>query len=121
MQAIFLMFWRQHKLVGWMALALSAAHSAYYLRYPRTFEEQWTGIVAFILLGALGVVGLVTSYRTKLRLWSHRAIAAVLAIVLTMHWPPILYAEAGALVVLGITALVNLKLATLIVRWVLST
>ena len=119
-QAIFLMFWRQHKLVGWMALALSAAHSVYYLRYPRTFEEQWTGIVAFGLLGVLGVVGVVTSYRTKLRLWSHRAIAALLAVVLTLHWPPILYAEIGALVVLGVTALVNLKLATAMVRWVLS-
>ena len=120
-QAIFLMFWRQHQLVGWMALALSAAHSVHYLRYPRSFEEQWTGIVAFALLGLLGVVGVVTSYRTKLRLWSHRGITAVLAVVLTLHWPPILYAEIGALVVLGVTALVNLKLATAIVRWVLST
>ncbi len=120
-QAIFLMFWRQHKLVGWMALALSAAHSVYYLRYPRTFEEQWTGIVSFVLLGLLGIVGIVTSYRTRLRLWSHRAIAAVLAVVLTLHWPPILYAEVGALLVLGVTALVNLKLATAIVRWVLTS
>ncbi len=119
-QAVFLMFWRQHKLVGWMALALSAAHSVYYLRYPRTFEEQWTGIVAFLLLGVLGVVGVVTSYRTRLRLWSHRIIAAVLAVVLTLHWPPILYAEIGALLVLGVTALVNLKLATAMVRWVLG-
>ena len=119
-QAIFLMFWRQHKLVGWMALALSAAHSVYYLRYPRTFEEQWTGIVSFVLLGLLGVVGVVTSYRTRLRLWSHRVIAAVLAVVLTLHWPPVLYAEIGALLVLGVTALVNLKLATAMVRWVLE-
>jgi hypothetical protein len=119
-QAIFLMFWRQHKLVGWMALALSAAHSAYYLRYPRAFEEQWTGIVAFVLLGLLGVVGLMTSYRTTLALWVHRGIAALLAIVLTLHWPPILYAEAGALVVLGITAIVNLKLAAVIVQHVLG-
>jgi hypothetical protein len=119
-QAIFLMFWRQHKLVGWMALALSAAHSVYFLRYPRGFEEQWTGIVAVLLLGLLGVVGLVTSYRTRLRLWLHRLIAAGLAVVLTLHWPPILYAEAGALVVLGVTALLNLKLASAIVRWVVE-
>jgi hypothetical protein len=120
-QAIFLMFWRQHQLVGWMALALSVAHSAYFLRYPRTFEEQWTGIVAFILLGLLGLVGVFTSYRTRLKLWTHRAIAALLAVILTLHWPPIVYLEAGALVVLCVTALVNLKLAVLIVRYVLGT
>jgi hypothetical protein len=119
-QAIFLMFWRQHKLVGWMALALSAAHSVYFLRYPRGFEEQWTGVASVVLLGVLGVVGLVTSYRTRVRLWVHRLIAAALAVVLTLHWPPMLYAEAAALGVLGITALVNLKLATAIVHWVIG-
>ncbi len=120
-QAIFLMFWRQHKLVGWMALALSAAHSVYFLRYPRGLEEQWTGIVAFALLGALGVIGLFTSYRTTVALWVHRTTAALLAVILTLHWPPILYAELGALLVLCVTALVNLKLATVIVQHVLGS
>jgi hypothetical protein len=120
-QAIFLLFWRQHKLVGWMALALSAAHSVYFLLYPRTFQEQWTGIVAFGLLGLLGLVGLMTSYRARVALWTHRAIAAVLAVVLTLHWPPILYLEAGALLVLAVTALVNLKLAEAIVYQVLGS
>jgi hypothetical protein len=119
-QAIFLLFWRQHRLVGWMALALSAAHSVYFLLYPRTFQEQWTGIVAFGLLGLLGLVGLVTSYRTTVALWTHRGIAAILAVVLTLHWPPILYLEAGALVVLAITAFVNLKVASAIAHWVLG-
>jgi hypothetical protein len=119
-QAIFLMFWRQHRLVGWMALALSGAHSVYFLRYPRTFEEQWTGIVSILLLGLLGAVGLITSYRTRARLWAHRILAALLAVVLTLHWPPILYAEVGALLVLAVTALVNLKLAGAIVQWVLG-
>ncbi len=119
-QAVFLLFWRQHRLVGWMALALAAAHGVYFLLYPRTFQEQWTGIVAFVLLGLLGLVGLVTSYRRKLALWVHRAIAALLAVILTMHWPPILYLEAGALLFLAITALVNLKLATVIVQQVLG-
>jgi hypothetical protein len=120
-QAIFLLFWRQHQLVGWMALALAVAHSVYFLRYPRGLEEQWTGIVAFVLLGLLGLVGLFTSYRTRLALWTHRAVAALLAVVLTLHWPPILYLEAAALLVLGVTALVNLKLAELIVRYVLGS
>jgi hypothetical protein len=120
-QAIFLLFWRQHRLVGWMALALSAAHSVYFLLYPRTFQEQWTGIVAFGLLGLLGLVGLVTSYRARLALWTHRGIAVVLAVVLTLHWPPILYLEAGGLLVLAITAFVNLKLAEAIVSQVLGT
>jgi hypothetical protein len=117
-QAIFLMFWRQHQLVGWMALALAAGHSVYFLRYPRTFQEQWTGIVAIALLGVLGLVGLVTSYRQAVALWVHRGIAVVLGVVLTLHWPPLLYAEAAALVVVGITALVNLKLAAALVGWV---
>jgi hypothetical protein len=119
-QAIFLMFWRQHKLVGWMALALSAAHSVYFLRYPRTFQEQWTGILAFGLLGLLGLVGLVTSYRKAVALWVHRGIAVALAVILTLHWPPLLYAEAGALLVLGVTALVNLKVAAALVTWVVG-
>jgi len=120
MQAVFLLFWRQHRLVGWMALALAGAHSVYFLLYPRTFQEQWTGIVAIVLLGLLGLVGLVTSYRAKLALWVHRATAAVLAVILTLHWPPILYLEAGALLILGLTAFVNLKLATVIVQQVLG-
>jgi hypothetical protein len=119
-QAIFLLFWRQHRLVGWMALALSAAHSVYFLLYPRTFLEQWTGIVAFVLLGLLGLVGLVTSYRATLALWVHRGIAALLAVILTLHWPPILFLEVGALLTLAITALFNLKLATAIVHQVLG-
>jgi hypothetical protein len=119
-QAVFLLFWRQHRLVGWMALALAAAHSVYFLLYPRAFQEQWTGLVALVLLGLLGLVGLVTSYRTRLALWVHRGIAAVLAVVLTLHWPPILYLEAGALVILGFTAFVNLRLATTIVQHVLG-
>jgi hypothetical protein len=93
----------------------------YFLRYPRGLEEQWTGIVAFALLGALGVIGLFTSYRTTVALWVHRAIAALLAGLLTLHWPPILYAELGALLVLCVTALVNLKLATVIVQHVLGS
>jgi hypothetical protein len=119
-QAVFLLFWRQHRLVGWMALALAGAHSVYFLLYPRAFQEQWTGIVAIVLLGLLGLVGLVTSYRARLALWVHRAIAAALAVMLTVHWPPILYLEASALLVLGFTALVNLKLATTIVEHVLG-
>jgi hypothetical protein len=120
-QAVFLLFWRQHRLVGWMALALAAAHSVYFLRYPRTLEEQWTGIAAIGLLAALGLLGLVTSYRRKLALWTHRGIAALLAVVLTLHWPPLLYVEAGALTVLALTALVNLKLATTIAEWVVQS
>src|SRR5262249_5704752 len=76
-QAIFLLFWRQHRLVGWLGLSLAAAHSVYFLRYPRTFQEQWTGIAAFAVLGLLGLVGLFTSYRATLALWVHRGTAAV--------------------------------------------
>lgn len=119
-QAIFLLFWRQHKLVGWMALALSVAHSVYFLRFPRTLEEQWTGIVALVVLGLLGLVGLFTSYRTPLWLWVHRGLAVLVVIVLTLHWPPFLYIEAGALLVLIVTALVNMKLAVLIVQHALG-
>ena len=61
-----------------------------------------------------------TSYRATLALWIHRGIAALLAVILTLHWPPILYLEAGALLVLAITAFINLKLATAIVQQVLG-
>jgi hypothetical protein len=115
-QAVFLMFWRQHRLIGWLALALAAAHSVYFLILPRTFQEQWTGIAAIVVLGVLGLVGLVTSYRARLALWIHRGIAVAFGVALTLHWPPILYLEAGALLLIGVTALLNLKLASAIVR-----
>lgn len=119
-QAVFALFWRQHKLVGWMALALAGAHSVYFLLHPRTMEEQWTGVGAIALLGMLGVVGLVTSYRARAALWVHRGIALALGVVLTLHWPPLLGIEVAALVGIGVMALVNLKAAAAIVDVVLA-
>jgi hypothetical protein len=115
-QALFLMFWRQHQLIGWMALALAAGHSVYYLLYPGAFDEQWTGVASIGLLGLLGVIGVFTTYRKRVALWTHRIIAVALGFMLTLHWRAFLGAEAGILIVLGITALVNLKLAAAVVR-----
>ena len=71
-----------------------------------------------ISLAPLFVSDLVRGPRSR----SHcrAALAVALAVMLTLHWPPILYLEAGALLVLTIAPFVNLKRATLIVRQVLG-
>jgi hypothetical protein len=109
-QSVFLLFRRQHRLFGWMGLAFAAAHSAYFLLFPGQLFVQWTGIAATALLGALGLLGLVTSYQTRLRLWTHRILAIGLIGALGLHWLPFLPAASALLVLVCAAGWVHLKL-----------
>lgn len=103
-QALFLLFRGQHRLVGWMALALAAGHSLYFLLNPGDARQQWSGVAATLLMGALGLVGLVTRYDTRLRLWTHRLLAVGLLVALGVHVPLIpLLVGAAILGLLGAT------------------
>src|SRR5215208_722612 len=73
-QAMFLLYRRHHRLLGWLALAFAAPHSVYFLLFPGQTFVQWTGIAATALLIVVGLIGLITSYSTFVRLWSHRII-----------------------------------------------
>jgi hypothetical protein len=115
-QSIFLMFRRHHRLLGWLALALAAAHSIYFLLFPGATFVQWTGIAATALLGVGGLLGLITSYSTFWRLWTHRVIAILMVAALALHWFP--FVPAATLLLVGICAagLVHLKLVSSLVR-----
>jgi hypothetical protein len=115
-QSMFLMFRRHHRLLGWAALAFAAAHSVYFLLFPGATFVQWTGIAATALLGAGGLLGLITSYSTFWRLWMHRAIAVLMIGALALHWYPFL--PAATVFLLGICAagLIHLKLISSLVR-----
>src|ERR1700724_3593100 len=76
-QSTFLLFRRQHRLLGWLSLAFAAAHSVYFLMFPGATFVQWTGIAATALLAVVGVIGLITNYNTFWRLWAHRIIAVL--------------------------------------------
>ncbi len=115
-QSLFLLFRRHHRLLGWLGLALAGAHSVYYLFIPGPTVAQWTGIVATALLAALGLLGLVTSYSTVVRLWAHRILAIALAATLALHWQPFLPATAVLLLALSAAGLGHLKLISVLAR-----
>src|ERR1700694_85078 len=89
-QSVFLLFRRQHRLLGWLALAFVAAHSVYFLMFPGATFAQWTGIVATALLGIVGLIGLITTYNTFWRLWTHRIVAILVIVAVGLHWLPFL-------------------------------
>ena len=120
-QSLFLLFRRQHRLLGWAALAFAGAHSVYYLLTPGPPFVQWTGIAATALLGGGGLLGLVTSYTTVLRLWAHRVIAVLVIVALGLHWGPFLPTATLALVALFAASLVHLKLVSGLGRLVAGT
>jgi hypothetical protein len=115
-QSIFLLFRRQHRLLGWLSLAFAGAHSAYFLMFPGATFAQWTGIVATALLGVVGLIGLVTSYSTFLRLWAHRIVGILLIVAVALHWLPFLPAATVLLIGLCLAGLVHLKLVARLAR-----
>src|SRR6266567_6988498 len=115
-QSIFLLFRRQHRLMGWLALAFAGAHSVYFLMFPGATFVQWTGIAATGLLIPLGLLGLITSYNTFWRLWIHRGIAILMVVATGLHWLQFLPAATVLFVGVCVAGLVNLKLVSSLAR-----
>ena len=116
LQSVFLLFRRHHRLLGWLALAFAGAHSIYFLLFPGATFAQWTGIAATALLIVLGVLGLVTSYSTFIRLWTHRIVAILVVVALGLHWFPFVPAATAFLAGVCLAGLVHLKLVSSLVR-----
>jgi len=115
-QSLFLLFRRHHRLLGWVALAFAGAHSVYFLLFPGATFVQWTGIAATALLIVVGLLGLITSYNTFLRLWAHRIIAILVIVAVALHWLPFLPASVVFLGGLCVAGLLHLKLVLGLVR-----
>jgi hypothetical protein len=115
-QSIFLLFRRQHRLLGWLALAFAGAHSVYFLMFPGATFVQWTGIAATALLGVLGLIGLITTYNTFIRLWTHRIVAILVIAATALHWLPFLPAATVFLIGLCVAGLIHLKLVVSLAR-----
>jgi hypothetical protein len=115
-QSTFLLFRRHHRLAGWLALAFVGAHSVYFLLLPGATFAQWTGIAATALLILVGLIGLITSYNTFVRLWTHRIVAILVIVAVALHWLPFLPAATTLLVGLCFAGLIHLKLVSGLVR-----
>ncbi len=115
-QSIFLLFRRQHRLLGWLALAFAGAHSVYFLMFPGATFVQWTGIAATALLGVVGLIGLITTYNTFIRLWTHRIVAILVIAATALHWLPFLPAATVFLIGLCVAGLVHLRLVVSLAR-----
>ena len=115
-QSLFLLFRRHHRLLGWMALAFAGAHSAYFLLFPGATFVQWTGIAATALLGVVGLIGLVTTYNTFVRLWAHRIVAVLVIVALGLHWLQFVPAATVMLVGLCAASFLHLKLVSTLAR-----
>lgn len=115
-QSTFLLFRRHHRLLGWLALAFAGAHSVYFLLLPGATFAQWTGIAATALLVIVGLIGLITSYNTFIRLWTHRIVAILVIVAVALHWLPFLPAATTLLVGLCFAGLIHLKLISGLAR-----
>jgi hypothetical protein len=116
LQLTFRLFRRHHRLLGWLALACAGAHSVYFLLRPGADFEQWTGIAATGLLSLAGVIGLITSYKTFIRLWAHRIVATLLVAALALHWSPFISSATVLLLGLCAAGLLHLKLMVILTR-----
>jgi hypothetical protein len=115
-QSTFLLFRRHHRLLGWVALAFAGAHSVYFLLLPGATFAQWTGIAATALLIVVGLIGLITTYNTFLRLWAHRIIAILVIVAVALHWFPFLPSATGLLIGLCVAGVIHLKLVSILAR-----
>src|SRR5262249_38333934 len=102
--------------LGWVGLAFAGAHSVYFLMLPGATFAQWTGIAATALLIVVGLIGLITTYNTFLRLWAHRIIAILLVIALALHWFPFLPVATMFLIGLCVAGFIHLRLVSSLVR-----
>jgi hypothetical protein len=115
-QSLFVLFRRHHRLLGWVALAFAGAHSVYFLLFPGATFVQWTGIAATALMILVGLLGLITSYTTFVRLWAHRIIAMLVILAVALHWLPFLPASTVFLSGLCVAGVLHLKLVSGLVR-----
>lgn len=75
-----------------------------------------TGIAATALMILVGLVGLITSYNTFVRLWAHRVIAILVIVAVALHWFPFLPASVVLLIGVCLAGLVHLKVVLGLVR-----
>ena len=115
-QSVFLLFRRHHRLLGWVALAFTGAHSVYFLLFPGATFVQWSGIAATALMVLVGLVGLITSYNTFIRLWAHRIVAILLIVAVALHWLPFLPAATVFLIGVCLAGIIHLKLVSGLAR-----
>jgi hypothetical protein len=115
-QSLFLLYRRHHRLLGWLALAFAGAHSVYFLYFPGHTFVQWTGIAATALMILVGLIGLVTSYNTFLRLWAHRIVGILVIIAVGLHWFQFVPAATALFVALCLAGLIHLKLVSGLAR-----
>ena len=115
-QSLFLLFRRHHRLLGWVSLAFAGAHSLYFLLFPGATFVQWSGIAATALMVLVGLVGLITSYNTFIRLWAHRIVAILLIVAVALHWLPFLPAATVFLIGLCLAGIIHLKLVSGLAR-----
>ncbi len=115
-QSLFLLFRRHHRLLGWVALAFAGAHSVYFLLFPGSTFVQWSGIAATALMVLVGLVGLITSYNTFIRLWAHRIVAILLIVAVALHWLPFLPAATVFLIGVCLAGIIHLKLVSGLAR-----
>ena len=115
-QSLFLLFRRHHRLLGWVSLAFAGAHSVYFLLFPGATFVQWSGIAATALMVLVGLVGLITSYNTFVRLWAHRIVAILLIVAVALHWLPFLPAATVFLIGLCLAGIIHLKLVSGLAR-----
>ena len=115
-QSLFLLFRRHHRLLGWVALAFAGAHSVYFLLFPGATFVQWSGIAATALMVLVGLVGLITSYNTFIRLWAHRIVAILLIVAVALHWLPFLPAATVFLIGVCLAGIIHLKLVSGLAR-----
>ena len=71
--------------------------------------------VCVVVVAVGGVLGLITSYNTFWRLWTHRIIAILMVAALALHWLPFLPAATLFLVGVCVAGMAHLKLVSSLV------
>lgn len=88
-----------HRGLGWMTLALGAAHGAYWLLNRPLDDNSYTGLASFAILLVVASYGLfVPKIRNKWMRLAHRTLG--------IAWAPVLFLHAGgsAIAAIGVVA-----------------